>query len=162
MSFSGEKRSITQGGWGSATETLRVAMVCTLCVLMVDQPMLGSTGPRRGPTAGAAQTKGEGRVLHALDRLTFGPRPGDVAGGGYNLGWISSTHAEYLKMGGIDGFVGDGTIRASSERALDAFYSFNFHQGLWLAGDYQRITNPGFNTDRGPVNILSVKIHGEF
>ncbi len=89
-------------------------------------------------------------------------RPGDVAGGGYNLGWISSTHAEYLKMGGIDGFVGDGTIRASSERAIDAFYSFNFHKGLWLAGDYQRITNPGFNTDRGPVNILSVKIHGEF
>ncbi len=89
-------------------------------------------------------------------------RPGDVAGGGYNLGWISSPHADYLKLGGVDGFVGDGTIRASSERALDAFYSFNVHKALWLAGDYQRITNPGFNQDRGPVNILSVKLHGEF
>jgi uncharacterized protein (DUF1800 family) len=47
---------------------------------MVDQPLLAATAvPKRGPTAGAAQTKGEGRVLHALNRLTFGPRPGDVA-----------------------------------------------------------------------------------
>jgi hypothetical protein len=34
---------------------------------------------KRGPTAGVQQTKGESRVLHALNRLTFGPRPGDVA-----------------------------------------------------------------------------------
>jgi uncharacterized protein (DUF1800 family) len=47
---------------------------------MVDQPLLAATGvPKRGPTAGAVPTKGEGRVLHALNRLTFGPRPGDVA-----------------------------------------------------------------------------------
>jgi hypothetical protein len=31
-----------------------------------------------------------------------------------------------------------------------------------VSGDYQRIENPGFNRDRGPVNIFSVKIHGEF
>src|ERR1700733_10611244 len=32
----------------------------------------------------------------------------DVAGVGVNLGWISKIHAEYLALGGIDGFVGDG------------------------------------------------------
>jgi uncharacterized protein (DUF1800 family) len=57
----------------------RAAIACVLCVLMVDQPLLGSTGPKRGPTAGGPQAKGEGRALHALNRLTFGPRPGDVA-----------------------------------------------------------------------------------
>jgi uncharacterized protein (DUF1800 family) len=47
---------------------------------MVDQPLMGaSTGPKHGPTAGVSQSKGEGRVLHALNRLTFGPKPGDVA-----------------------------------------------------------------------------------
>ena len=89
-------------------------------------------------------------------------RPLDVAGGGYNAGWISGPHAQYLAMGGIDGFVGDGHLRQASERALDAFYSVNLRKALWLAGDYQRISNPGFNADRGPVDILSVKVHGEF
>ena len=56
----------------------RAALACVLCVLMVDQPLLGSV-VKRGPTAGVQQTKGESRALHALNRLTFGPRPGDVA-----------------------------------------------------------------------------------
>jgi hypothetical protein len=56
-----------------------VALV--LCTLMLDQPLVLAATPvaKRGPTAGATQAKGEGRVLHALNRLTFGPRPGDVA-----------------------------------------------------------------------------------
>jgi uncharacterized protein (DUF1800 family) len=59
---------------------MRAALAFVLCVLMVDQPLLGATAvPKRGPTAGGAQSKGESRVLHALNRLTFGPRPGDVA-----------------------------------------------------------------------------------
>ncbi len=51
-----------------------------LCVLMVGQPLVAAaTIVKRGPTAGVPPVKGEGRVLHALNRLTFGPRPGDVA-----------------------------------------------------------------------------------
>jgi uncharacterized protein (DUF1800 family) len=57
----------------------RAALAGLLCVLMIDQPLLAGNIVKRGPTAGAQQTKGEGRALHALNRLTFGPRPGDVA-----------------------------------------------------------------------------------
>ncbi len=89
-------------------------------------------------------------------------RPLDTLGGGYNAAWISTPHATYLGLGGVDGFVGDGRIRAGAEQTLDAFYTVNFHKGLWLSGDYQRVVNPGFNRDRGPVDILSVKLHGEF
>lgn len=89
-------------------------------------------------------------------------RPRDLAGLGVGLGWISKAHADYLQLGGIDGFVGDGRINPAAETALDAFYSFNVHKVFWLSGDYQRITNPGFNSDRGPVNIFSIKVHGEF
>jgi len=72
--------NLRDGRWkSSANAWMRTGMVCALCVLMVDQPMLASTGPKRGPTAGAPQVRGESRALHALDRLTFGPRPGDVA-----------------------------------------------------------------------------------
>lgn len=89
-------------------------------------------------------------------------RPRDLTGVGVNLGWISAAHVNYLRLGGIDGFVGDGRITPAAESALEAFYSLNFHKVFWLSGDYQRIVNPAFNSDRGPVSILSVKIHGEF
>jgi high affinity Mn2+ porin len=89
-------------------------------------------------------------------------RPTDVAGIGDNLGWISNIHAQYLGMGGVDGFIGDGAITAASEKSLDLFYSANFGKVYWLTGDYQHITNPGFNAARGPVNVFTVRIHGEF
>jgi hypothetical protein len=71
-------------------------------------------------------------------------------------------HAEYLALGGVDGFVGDGAIKAAMESSLDVFYSVNIRKSFWLTGDFQHVTNPAFNADRGPVNIFSVRIHGEF
>ncbi len=38
-------------------------------------------------------------------------RPRDVAGVGEDMEWISKIHAEYLGLGGIDGFIGDGAIQ---------------------------------------------------
>ena len=79
MQHSKQERHLSPGflyqGW------MRAGVAGLLAILMVDQPLMGaSTGPKHGPTAGASQqTKGEGRVLHALNRLTFGPRPGEVA-----------------------------------------------------------------------------------
>jgi len=63
-------------GW---QDSARTALALVLCVLMADQPLMAANTDRRGPTAGGAQVGGDGRVLHALDRLTFGPRPGDVS-----------------------------------------------------------------------------------
>ncbi len=97
-----------------------------------------------------------------LARGSLWRRARDLTGVGINLGWISATHAEYLRMGGIDGFVGDGTIRPGAETALDAFYSVAVRRWLWVTGDYQHVVNPGFNQDRGPVNIFSLRIHGEY
>jgi uncharacterized protein (DUF1800 family) len=57
----------------------RAVVALSLCVLMVDQPLLGSNLAKRGPSGGVQAGKGEDRVLHALDRLTFGPAPGEVA-----------------------------------------------------------------------------------
>jgi high affinity Mn2+ porin len=33
---------------------------------------------------------------------------------------------------------------------------------LTLTADYQLITNPGYNADRGPVSVFSGRLHGEF
>ena len=98
----------------------------------------------------------------ALAKGSLWRRSRDVAGVGLNFDWISGIHAQYLRLGGIDGFVGDGTITAAGEANVDAFYSFNLQKVLWLSGDYQHVVNPGFNAGRGPVNIFSFRIHGEF
>ncbi len=63
-------------GWQG---TMRAALAFALCVLMIDQPLLASNVAKHGPSGGVQPIKGEDRVLHALNRLTFGPRPGDVA-----------------------------------------------------------------------------------
>ena len=89
-------------------------------------------------------------------------RPRDVAGIGAGLNWISHAHAEYLRRGGIDGFIGDGTINVAAESVAEVFYSVNLFESLWLAGDYQHLWNPAFNSDRGPVNIVSARVHAEF
>jgi hypothetical protein len=89
-------------------------------------------------------------------------RPFDVTGVGFAASWISDIHARYLAMGGVDGFVGDGYLRQAAENVLDVFYSMNFLKAIWITADYQHLSNPGFNADRGPVEIFGGRIHAEF
>lgn len=78
------------------------------------------------------------------------------------MSWISDAHAQYLAMGGVDGFIGDGHLQKAPEGVVEAFYSVNFFKAVWLAADYQLLWNPGFNADRGPVHLLGAKAHAEF
>jgi uncharacterized protein (DUF1800 family) len=60
--------------------SMQAVVVAALCVMLVEQPLLAEGGGvgKRHEAASASQIQGEERVLHALNRLTFGPRPGDV------------------------------------------------------------------------------------
>jgi hypothetical protein len=98
-------------------------------------------------------SSGQGALWH---------RPFDVAGVGFAMSWISPSHARYLAMGGVDGFVGDGRLRQAGEGVVDVFYSFNLLKAIWLTADYEYLWNPGYNADRGPVNILGGRVHAEF
>ncbi|MGA2449040.1 MAG: carbohydrate porin [Polyangiaceae bacterium] len=89
-------------------------------------------------------------------------RPFDVAGAGLGMSWISSEHARYLAMGGVDGFIGDGALRQAAEGVVECFYSVNLLKAIWLSADYQFLWNPGFNADRGPVHIFGGRFHAEF
>jgi len=35
-------------------------------------------------------------------------------------------------------------------------------RGTWIALDFQRIRNPAYNADRGPVSIAGLRLHFEF
>jgi high affinity Mn2+ porin len=98
----------------------------------------------------------------AVARGPLWHRPFDVAGLGYAAAFISDIHAQYLAKGGVDGFVGDGHLRQAPENVIDVFYSFNLLKAIWLTADYQHLWNPGFNADRGPVEIFGGRVHAEF
>ncbi len=64
-----------------STETLtgrliRKLISGTICLLLAGQPALGAGVTKKKPPTD--QLEGRQRTLHALNRLTFGPRPGDV------------------------------------------------------------------------------------
>ncbi len=63
---------------GSVLQCGRAALAGTLCALMVTQPLFANA-PKPAPVVKLQEVQGAQRVLHALNRLTFGPRPGDVA-----------------------------------------------------------------------------------
>lgn len=86
----------------------------------------------------------------------------DAVGVGYGISWISASHAAYLNMGGIDGFIGDGKINYSPEQVVDIYYKLNLISSAWATLDYQHIENPAFNADRGPVDVFGLRAHFEF
>jgi high affinity Mn2+ porin len=89
-------------------------------------------------------------------------REKDTVGLGYGQSWISKQHADYLNMGGIDGFIGDGKINVKPEQVVDIYYQWHVVKSAWLTFDYQYLANPAFNADRGPVNIYNARVHFEF
>ena len=60
------------------TSSVRALVAGVLCVLMVGQPVMAAAAVGKPGAASTQQIQGEQRVLHALNRFTFGPRPGDV------------------------------------------------------------------------------------
>jgi uncharacterized protein (DUF1800 family) len=50
-----------------------------LCVLTVEQPVMAAALVKKVAAPSVQQIQGDERVLHVLNRFTFGPRPGDVA-----------------------------------------------------------------------------------
>jgi high affinity Mn2+ porin len=98
----------------------------------------------------------------AIGRGTVWKRPSDTIGLGWAQGWISQIHAQYLNMGGIDGFIGDGKINEAPEGVVEAYYSLGLGSSAWFTADYQFIYNPAYNADRGPVNVLGGRVHVEF
>jgi uncharacterized protein (DUF1800 family) len=61
------------------TNSMRALVAGVLCVLMVGQPLVAAAAASKPIAASTQQIQGEQRVLHALNRFTFGPRPGDIA-----------------------------------------------------------------------------------
>lgn len=75
---------------------------------------------------------------------------------------LSKAHRDYLAAGGHGAFIGDGQINYRPESLLEVYYSINVAKGAWVTLDYQRIANPAYNADRGPVNVGSIRVHAQY
>ena len=89
-------------------------------------------------------------------------RDRDTFGLAYVENGLSKQHQDYLAAGGSGFLIGDGYLNYRQERVFESYYSLALAKVAWLSFDVQRIANPAYNADRGPVNIYGVRTHLEF
>jgi high affinity Mn2+ porin len=88
-------------------------------------------------------------------------RQNDNIGLAYVISGLSSSHRKYLQEGGYGFVLGDGNLNYSFENLAELYYSFSLNNEIFVSGEYQFLVNPGYNKDRGPVHVFSVRVHFE-
>ena len=89
-------------------------------------------------------------------------RAQDTLGISFLENFLSKDRREYLEKGGISFFIGDVWLNYRPEQIFESYYSIAVTKKVWLTGDIQRVWNPAYNADRGPLNILGARLHAEF
>ena len=137
-----------------------------------------STSSRRSPTTSACSAAGAGTTATtrswpsptstaacpaaSRSRAAKWGRPDDVVGIGGAINGLSQDHRDFLAAGGLGVLIGDGALNYRTERILETYYAYALNKSVTLTADYQLITNPAYNADRGPVSVFSGRLHGEF
>ncbi|GAC1654253.1 MAG: hypothetical protein NVS9B15_14900 [Acidobacteriaceae bacterium] len=75
---------------------------------------------------------------------------------------ISGVHREYLRAGGLGFLLGDGFLTYGRETILETYYTAHLWRGVFASGLLQRVWNPGYNRDRGPVIVPGARLHVDF
>jgi high affinity Mn2+ porin len=89
-------------------------------------------------------------------------RPEDILGAAVVVGGLSSWHRDYLAGGGYGFIIGDGALDYGVEVIGDLYYKVQINEMIAVSAIYQPIFNPAYNRARGPVQVLSGRIHIEF
>jgi high affinity Mn2+ porin len=94
-------------------------------------------------------------------------RPSDSIGISMMQNGLSSFRRGYLQAGGVSYFIGDyarpgQTISYRPERIGEVYYNALVVKNILAGLNFQHISNPAYNSARGPVNIVSFRIHAEF
>jgi high affinity Mn2+ porin len=89
-------------------------------------------------------------------------RPNDKVGLAVVTNAIKRDHQAYLRLGGLGFLLGDGNLNYAREDIAEGYYNMHAWRGLYYALDAQYIHHPGYNQDRGPVLVESVRMHVDF
>ena len=89
-------------------------------------------------------------------------RENDKLGLAFVSNAIKRDHQAYLRLGGLGFLLGDGKLNYARENILEGYYNMHAWRGVFYALDAQYVTHPGYNRDRGPVLVESVRMHVDF
>jgi high affinity Mn2+ porin len=90
-------------------------------------------------------------------------RPDDTIGIAGVVNHIAPVHQAFFNAGGLGILVGDGQLpHPGYEEIIEAYYSYALNTSTRISLDYQFVANPGYNTDRGPVNVFAGRLHWQF
>ncbi len=78
------------------------------------------------------------------------------------LNGLSGVHRDFFVAGGTGILVGDGTMTYGLEQIIETYYDVHIWNGLHAAVDYQFVSHPAFNRDRGPVSIVGARLHWHY
>jgi high affinity Mn2+ porin len=93
---------------------------------------------------------------------TWWHRDNDRVGLALVTNGLSAVHRQYLALGGLGFLLGDGALSYARETILEEYYTIHIWRGLSMAEDVQLVANPGYNHDRGPGWVFSLRGHLEF
>ena len=114
--------------------------------------------------------KTESFVFTEIDRTVAGGvsaagrrwrRPKDHIGVAAARNYLSGDHRSFLAAGGTGFLIGDGRLNYAPESIVEAYYAVPVGAGFTTTLDYQHVWNPAYNRDRGPVPVLSLRLHWE-
>ena len=89
-------------------------------------------------------------------------RPYDKLGVAFVSNAIKKDHQEYLRLGGLGFLLGDGKLNYAREDILESYYNLHTWRGVYYSLDLQFIDHPGYNKDRGPALVESLRMHVDF
>jgi high affinity Mn2+ porin len=73
---------------------------------------------------------------------------------------ISEGHRDFLGIGGYGFMIGDGKLpNYTRENIAELFYEVKLFENLFATLDYQFVSHPAYNHDRGPVSLLAARVH---
>ncbi|NBV23896.1 MAG: hypothetical protein EBS05_18495 [Proteobacteria bacterium] len=97
----------------------------------------------------------------SLKGRTWG-RSEDTLGLAGVVNGISLDHRRFLAVGGTGITVGDGSLNYAPEILLETYYDARLPWHIHAMLDFQFVTNPAYNRDRGPVPIVGCRLHWEY
>ena len=135
--------------------------------LSIDQELTDDLGAfaRLGWNDGHSETWAFTEIDRAISlglslKGTAWSRPEDTFGVAAVQSMLSYPHRHYLAAGGLGFILGDGALNYSPEIVLETYYAAKL-RWIFVTVDYQYVTNPAFNRDRGPVSIFALRVHWE-
>jgi high affinity Mn2+ porin len=138
--------------------------------LNMEQPLADSGNTGVFLRLGWSDGKNEDFEFTEVDRVVSGGlqmagniwhRPADRFGIAGVLEGLSKDHENYLAAGGVGFLIGDGKIRYGTENIVEAYYRFQppYLSFVQISPAIQHIDHPGYNEDRGPLYVYTIRVN---